>query len=636
MIEASDEGLTARAYALADRGELAVAVRSLLDAGLVDVAVAVLDEHVLRLSARADYDEVYRATDLLPPARRTPLIQVAHADAMRHAVGISRARIEQLIARLESADRPDLLAWARCVLCELLLLTGDQTGISLAARFLAELPAQRHASSLVLQSRGRLRRIVALTYISMGADGAEPARAELDRAMAELIRAGWRSEAWLTPPVYHLYSAAVTWTIPPSVVNALHEARDQLLAMDSTQVSFARYVVLHAAWHLGDRATVQAELAELEKLGLTGEAEALTIIGRHLDAIAEAVLGDRPQALQRLGNVSDLRRVFPSMMSTVVLRATQAMLDLGRASEAQIWWDRISAAPPVLPHEELEREIIACRLALQAGEGDVADRLRAALDGVEERGHPRVAANLTLRAAMDARRAGRVELAQELRRRADRVLPPTVERTAWEQYWTGAGPATKPAADAAETGPAPTRARSLRLLAPSLEVVVDGEPRRLAPNVARLLVLLAVLGRAVSTEELTDLLWGEVEPALARGRLKSALHRLRQSLSLAPDELVVREGDVIRLLADPRWSVDLHDFYRLAGGDDRDRAEAYRRFGGLLCNAQFPYDDALAMERAVLETRWHTLAGDLVAAGTLDAAEVRRQAARIGVSLPAE
>jgi DNA-binding SARP family transcriptional activator len=169
------------------------------------------------------------------------------------------------------------------------------------------------------------------------------------------------------------------------------------------------------------------------------------------------------------------------------------------------------------------------------------------------------------------------------------------------------------------------------LLTPSVEVIVDGQPRRLAPNVARLLVALAALGRAVGTEELGDLLWGDVDSVRARGRLKSALHRLRQALSLDIDELVVRDGDVVRLVADPRWAIDLHDFHRFAVGDVEQRLRAFRMVDGLLCNAQFPYDDALAQERAVLEARWSALAAGLVASGAIEQHEVRRRSQRLGI-----
>jgi DNA-binding SARP family transcriptional activator len=165
-------------------------------------------------------------------------------------------------------------------------------------------------------------------------------------------------------------------------------------------------------------------------------------------------------------------------------------------------------------------------------------------------------------------------------------------------------------------------------------VSVDGVPRRLAPNVARLLVTLAALGRPVGAEELGDALWGDVDPARARGRLKSAIHRLRQALELQPDELVQRDGDVVRLVPHPRWSVDLHEFHRLAGGTPQERLAALRMVGGVLCNAQFPYDDVLADERAVLETRWAALAAELLTAGLVEEHEVARRAQQLGLPVP--
>jgi hypothetical protein len=291
------------------------------------------------------------------------------------------------------------------------------------------------------------------------------------------------------------------------------------------------------------------------------------------------------------------------------------------------------------------------------------------LDGVSQLAagaYPRVTAGLALRSAVDAARAGLLDEADVLYRQAEKVLPPLSERNAWELFWVRgyeraraglpAFPAPEPAdairsfdddprrpasgvpaalvAEAHLPAQAPTR--SLRLLTPAVEVMIDGQARRLAPNVARLLVSLAALDRAVGAEELGDLLWGDVDPARARGRLKSALHRLRQALSLGVDELVVRRGDVVRLIADSRWTIDLHDFHRFAEGDREQRLRAFRMVDGLLCAAQFPYDEVLARERDVVEVRWTALADELQVAGAIDAHEVRRRAQRLGVVLPSE
>jgi hypothetical protein len=55
---------------------------------------------------------------------------------------------------------------------------------------------------------------------------------------------------------------------------------------------------------------------------------------------------------------------------------------------------------------------------------------------------------------------------------------------------------------------------------------------------------------------------------------------------------------------------------------------------GVLCSAQFPYDDVLAGERAVLEARWAALAEELVGRGLVDELEVERRAQRLGLPAP--
>jgi DNA-binding SARP family transcriptional activator len=166
---------------------------------------------------------------------------------------------------------------------------------------------------------------------------------------------------------------------------------------------------------------------------------------------------------------------------------------------------------------------------------------------------------------------------------------------------------------------------------PAVEVTVDGGRRRLAPGVARLLVSLTAFGRAVGAEELALVLWGDVDPALARGRLKSALHRLRQALSLEADELVVRDGDVVRLVPDPRWTIDLVDFRRWATGSGEQQLRAFRMVDGLLCQAQFPYHDELARERTVLAAGWSQLARTLLGRGLVAPEEVRLRARHLGL-----
>jgi len=399
-------------------------------------------------------------------------------------------------------------------------------------------------------------------------------------------------------------------------------------------VHFARFALLSAAFAQGDVDTLRSEAAALRRFGLRNKGTTtLGHFAEHFDALVSLTwFGGGATALARLARAAEgVRHSHPSMTGAMLVRTTQSLLDVGLADAAAEWYGRVTATAVIRPHDPFEREVVACRLGLLLDpEADVEARLSAALDGLAEVAHPRVTGGLALRAALSAARAGRAELAERLRDRARPFLPASDsnDRTAWEEYWE------RSATDPAGPPQPPGAARTLRVLAPSLEVSVDGEPRRLAPNVARLLVTLAALGRPVGAEELADALWGDVDPARARGRLKSAIHRLRQALDLGPDELVRRDGDVVRLVPDPGWSVDLHEFHRLAAGTPDQRLAALRLVGGVLCGAQFPYDDVLAEERAVLEARWTALAEELLARGAVEEHEIELRAQRLGLPVP--
>jgi hypothetical protein len=623
--ERDDVAVTAGA--LARQGDLAKAVRLLVEHNRIREGARLLDAHVVRLTSLARYDDVISATDALPPAHQTLLTRVAALDARRHQVGTTMAELEAMLQETTEAGRGDLAGWTAAVMVEHLLLEGDLLSVVLAAQHLALLPDDALPSGLILQARGRLRRVAALMHLAGGPAGVAEGRREVDLANADFLRAGWETERWVSISLYYLFFVSQSWTSPPAVTHALTEARDQLLALGSSQVHFARFALLSAAFARGDVAALREELTALRRIQMRDKPTTLQHFAEHFDALVSVTWqGGGAAAVARLERAAEgVRHVHPSMTGAMLVRTTQTLLDVGLAAEAAQWYGRVTATAVIRPHDSFEREVVACRLALltDPGTADVDERLAAALDGLAEVAHPRVTGGLALRTAMTAERVGRPELAARLRARADRYVPAT-GRTGWEEYWAGGAGRAEPAAGQ----------RSLRLLAPSVEVSVDGSPRRLAPNVARLLVTLAALGRPVGAEELGDALWGDVDPARARGRLKSAIHRLRQALDLAPGELVQRDGDVVRLVPHPRWSVDLHVFHRLAAGTPQERLAALRMVGGVLCNAQFPYDDVLSEERAVLEARWTALAAELRAAGLVDEHEVARRAQQLGLPVP--
>jgi hypothetical protein len=90
------------------------------------------------------------------------------------------------------------------------------------------------------------------------------------------------------------------------------------------------------------------------------------------------------------------------------------------------------------------------------------------------------------------------------------------------------------------------------LLLGGLRVLVDGRPVTLPEGAASITVALLAVRRAVHVEELTDVLWPEAPPAVARRRLRNVLGRVRQ----AAGSLLVRVGQRVELA--PEVVVDHH------------------------------------------------------------------------------
>lgn len=85
-----------------------------------------------------------------------------------------------------------------------------------------------------------------------------------------------------------------------------------------------------------------------------------------------------------------------------------------------------------------------------------------------------------------------------------------------------------------------------------LRVIVDGEVRALPTGAASIAMALLALRRAVHVEELTDVLWPDASPEVARRRLRNVLTRLRRAVG----PIVERSGDRLELSAEV--AVDHH------------------------------------------------------------------------------
>jgi hypothetical protein len=636
---ATTDDASVRAESLAAAGDVAGAVRCLVAAGRTARATEVVDDALDELVARFQHATVLAAVEALPEDRRSLPARLALADARLFRGETETGALQDLLDEAGSAGDHELVGLATSLLAEHLLVHADPSGVFLAAGALDRMPDGPLERPGVLVARARLRRVTLAARILL-APNDTGADAELVACIEDYRRAGRHTDRWLTTALCLALRAAGTWDARPGDRQAVAEARDQLLAMGSPQAAWARWGAALMASTDGDGAAVRAEVRALRHgdpdvpafpLLMATHLEVLEDLADAADAADDGGLAAAVRRLEEL--VATVRQDYPLYVGSVLVVTAHALLDAGCAADATQWFGRVGAYPAFMPHEVNEREVLRARLDLASGDpapDDVAVRLDAALDGLTAHGTVAMAAGLALRTAISARRAGADALADTLVTRAEGLLPPAL-RTGRQRRWLAAASPASPLPDAAGPDQAPTPHR-LRLLAPIAEVVVDGEARRPAPSVVRLLGLLAAAGRPLATEQLADLLWPEVGAASGRGRLKSAHHRLRGVLGPAADDLVRRDGDVWSVRPGAGWSVDLADFRLLAVGGPAERAAAVRLPSGFLWDAQFRYDDALDDLREPLRAQWLGLAAAAVADGLVPAEEVARRTRDLGLA----
>lgn len=173
----------------------------------------------------------------------------------------------------------------------------------------------------------------------------------------------------------------------------------------------------------------------------------------------------------------------------------------------------------------------------------------------------------------------------------------------------GLRPSPRPAADRTTgPGPGPGPTLEMRVLAPVVEVLVDGQATMTSDAQAKLLLALAARHpMPMHAEQVSELLWPGEPLAATRHRLHNLLLRLRKALG-DRTAVTARRGGVLCLAPD-RWSVDLWTFRQALADDGRnDKGEARRRAlllpRGNLAEVQFPYDDHFAGDRAWVRSEW--------------------------------
>ncbi|WP_405854837.1 AfsR/SARP family transcriptional regulator [Streptomyces sp. NBC_01515] len=169
----------------------------------------------------------------------------------------------------------------------------------------------------------------------------------------------------------------------------------------------------------------------------------------------------------------------------------------------------------------------------------------------------------------------------------------------------------------------------------SVEAHIGGRPVALGHTRQRgvLAVLLVDVHRPVTTDQLTERVWGNHAPRQARTTLHSYLSRLRQALAATGEAVIARRPGGYVLTTSDTVTVDLHSFRRTAAEaratDDDTRAAAL-------------LDQALGSWRAepfaALDTPWFNALRDTLVqerlAAQLDLGELRLRLGQHAALLP--
>jgi hypothetical protein len=558
---------------------------------------------------------------------------IVAADARCRVAGVTVAEARDLVerARREAPAHPLLRWWATAMLAERALLDTDLAVVPVAAAALAEMSGDVFAPPVVLFVRGRLRRVASALYLALPSAGNRAAhRAARDAAMGDFSRGGFFAEVALTRALCASFVALAAWEDLPECLVAVRDAGACLAgppdgeqaAEGAAWLPLVDDLRMLVALNAGDLDEVEAASAAMDRasaaIGAAGSPRpvlhAAASVGRAAAALVRSGGDDRSVA--GMAAVFDrLRRDHPPFLALSQMHAANLLLDLGRAGPARRFALAALDWPPASPLVAALHELLRHRLALvdpasrwppgtgsdpgsagsaggagSSGGRRVAPAAQAAVDAVLDRfdaiGYRRAAGTWALRLAPDFDRAGAPEAAAALRRRGEAVVPGGLRRTPAERRW-----ATPPGAGAVV---------AVRLLAPVVEVEVDGRPLPLRDMAAKLLLALLVAHpEPLHVEQAADVLWPDASCAVARRRLNTVVHRLRAALD-AGAQVVRRRGDVL-LIEPSAWHVDLFEFRRdVRATDPGARRRALGRVRGLLAHVQFPYDDLLIEARAAV------------------------------------
>jgi hypothetical protein len=515
----------------------------------------------------------------------------------------------------------DLSRWMTAILTEWGLWRGDLSTAGYGRDPLVD--DESDASRLARICEARRLRVEALST-SVTEPGSSRGVELADQVRHMLSGAPCEEELAFTDVVLGYGSVAITDDLSVVPLSMVRHGADTLAQLDADRLPFGLACLAFSEYMIGDVDHAIAVLDRFDHLQPTAAMPPLIREGAEmLRALTDVSRGgDHREQFAVIGRHFDLMRQR-SVPPFFVAPVANDLLDLG---ETELTTRVVATAGSVLsfvrPAHQAMREVEARLRILRDHDRAAIDELWSLYDEWETDGRKRRAAASAVRCSWTARAGGFEEEADTLYQWGVDRLPPEEERTNWER---------DSVAGVRASSRRTTSDHSLMLLAPDCVVIRDGHELKVGDAQAKLLSLLVTARRPVTTDWIVTAMWDDVVPEAGRNRLAAILHRLRQRLSLAPDELIRRTRHGIELDGSG-WDIDVWHFWELSGGSTEERCMALALYRYDLVGRQLAYDDAVEAERDRLRERWLETVRSVVEAGAMSVDEANATAQRLGMA----
>lgn len=556
-------------------------------------ATASAERHVLSLLSRGRFADTRTALQVW--AQTAWFRMVAEADMSARLQTVDISHLQSLRTRTYG-HQPELGWWVDAVICEHLLGQLDGAGAELAETILEGVPVEPLPSPMVLYARGRLRRATSAgpLFNPSGVKGIERGRRLRDEAVGDLLRGGFAEEAVLTQALGAAAEVLMLGADPDDNQRRLLDALAVLGDQRSAWVSWVEHLLVLVAAVRGDRATASQALDRTRSPAAHAVpagplSQFVAAVAAALDLPDDGAVGALDEVVRETG------LDMPRWRWRIQLAAAH-WLALEDHAEADRFAPSALAAPSLGPGDEVSRRLHEMRFQIRAGDMPAPDLVADLLAQLHGMGMP----------AMADWFAGL--LGDELARY--RVTGTDSERAALasilRRHRAPAADADHdPEAAVADSDPSPRSPRvAVNVMCPALEVEVGGTPVALTENAARLVVHLAVVApQPLHTEQVAEALWPGLPLHQARQRLNGLVHRLRKRHPAVAD-VIVREGDLLRLSPGRGCEIDLVEYQDACSSGGDARLSALGRVRANLCGTQFPYDERLVEARHYFAARW--------------------------------